>query len=74
MGGRSKRELVEMWRVRSDEARQKYRQATEAFKRVWDEHYSPILTRDARFAIEHAQRVESAALQEWRRVLKSLVI
>lgn len=65
-----KLELLEVWRMRADEARQAYQHAREAFKPAWDDHYSPKLTRDGSFAIQHASKVESEALAEWSRVLR----
>jgi hypothetical protein len=61
-------ELEESWRLKTDRAQKRYQAATERYKKLLKESQEGRSTADNRLAlVRHAQ---SAALDEYRRVLK----
>ena len=70
MASQSIRKLEEIWVERVRGARERYREATATFQKVWDENFDIHLAADPTHAIQHARKVESAALNEYVRVLK----
>jgi len=66
----SRHELDERWRQKLCTARQRYEEASDAFRIACEEHLGTLPTSDSTFAIAHARKVESAAMAEYMRILK----
>jgi hypothetical protein len=67
---RSKQKLENIWRERVREARLNYEKASKDFRATWGAHFESKLETDPTFAIQHARKVESKALEEYVRALK----
>jgi hypothetical protein len=65
-----KRELERIWREKLRTARDRYREATVAFQKTWDENFDLHLAVDPTHAIQQARKIESEALDQYVRVLK----
>jgi hypothetical protein len=61
-------ELEETWRLKADRAQKRYMAATELYKKLLAESQGRVPTADNR--LERARQTQSAALEEYRRVLK----
>jgi hypothetical protein len=61
-------ELEESWRLKTDRAQKRYQVATERYKKLLKESQGLLLTADNRLAL--ARQAQSAALDEYRRLLK----